>query len=171
MKTINLKGKNYAPVSARVEQFHKDHKDGSITTETTFTEGYVIVKATITFGVIYSTEMNATSVGAINPLQARTFTGHSYGTVKGEKAFEKLETTAVGRALAFAGYLAGGEIASYDEIENFVDDTMTVEEACHKLKVVTSLQNLKLVWEDLPTEIKKDNEVLAMKDEMKSKLS
>lgn len=100
MKTINLKGKAYAPVSARVEQFHKDYSGGSITTETTFTEGYVVVKATVTF-------------------DDRTFTGHSYGTVKGEKAFEKLETTAVGRALAFAGYLAGGEIASYDEMEEF----------------------------------------------------
>lgn len=104
MKTINLKGKQYAPVAARVEQFHSDYKDGSITTETTFSEGHVIVKATITFG-------------------DRTFTGHSYGKVGTEKAFEKLETTAVGRALAFAGYLAGGEIASYDEMEAFVQKT------------------------------------------------
>jgi len=113
MKTISLKGREYAPVSARVEQFHKDYGDGSITTETTFSEGHVIVKATITFS-------------ASNEAPTRTFTGHSYGKVGTEKAFEKLETTAVGRALAFAGYLAGGEIASYDEMEAF--NTKTTKE-------------------------------------------
>lgn len=160
MKTINLKGKNYAPVSARVEQFHKDHKDGSITTETTFTEGYVIVKATITFGL-----------DDVAQVTHRTFTGHSYGTVKGEKAFEKLETTAVGRALAFAGYLAGGEIASYDEIENFVDDVLTIDEAVFKLMDCKSLTELQSVFVDFPHNIKSDKEVILKKDEMKAKLA
>lgn len=103
MKTINLKGKQYAPVSARVEQLHKDHSNCSIITDTTFSEGHVIVKAMV--------QLDGDSV--------RTFTGHAYGKVGAEKAFEKLETTAVGRALAFAGYLAGGEIASYDEMREF----------------------------------------------------
>lgn len=104
MKTINLKGKEYAPVSARVEQFHKDFPDGSIETEQEFKEGFVIFKAKISF--------------TINGAD-RIFNGHAFGKVGQEKAFEKLETTAVGRALAFAGYLAGGEIASYDEIKAF----------------------------------------------------
>jgi hypothetical protein len=103
MKTIDLKGKKYAPVKARVEQFHIDHQDGSIVTFQEFKEGYVIFRAEVVFG-------------------DREFTGHAFGKVGEEKAFEKLETTAVGRALAFAGYLAGGEIASYDEIKAFEED-------------------------------------------------
>lgn len=107
MKTINLKGKDYAPVSARLEEIHKeianaDDKNLSITTEVTFQEGYAYFKATI-------------------QCYRGTFTGHSFGQLKQEKALEKLETVAVGRALAFAGYLAGGEVASYDEIEKFND--------------------------------------------------
>lgn len=102
MKTIDLKGKQYAPVSARVEQFHTDHKDGEIKTKCDFKDGYVIFKAWVLYG-------------------NRKFTGHAFGKVGNEKAFEKLETVAVGRALAFAGYLAGGEIASYDEMENFTE--------------------------------------------------
>lgn len=102
IKTINFKGREYAPVSARVEQLHKDHGQCSITTETSFVEKQVVVKAAVTFN-------------------DRTFTGHAYGEVGREKAFEKLETTAVGRALAFAGYLAGGEIASFDEMQEFVN--------------------------------------------------
>lgn len=100
IKTINLKGKSYAPVSERVAQFHRDHADGSIKTKCEFKDGYVIFKATVSFG-------------------ERSFNGHAFGKVGQEKAFEKIESVAVGRALAFAGYLAGGEIASYDEIEKF----------------------------------------------------
>lgn len=179
MKTINLKGKSYAPVSARVEQFHKDHNDGCITTETTFTNGYVIVKATVSFGIIYRT--NGSNVSDLNdvssisnqidPLFKRTFTGHSYGQTKGEKAFEKLETTAVGRALAFAGYLAGGEIASYDEMQEFVDESAGVAEACDTLTKATNLDELKTAFESLPENVKGDNEVIAKKDELKQELS
>jgi hypothetical protein len=100
IRTIDLKGKKYSPVSARVEQFHKDHADGQIRTRYEFKEGYVIFRATVSYG-------------------ERKFNGHAFGKVGTEKAFEKLESVAVGRALAFAGYLAGGEIASYDEIETF----------------------------------------------------
>lgn len=100
IKTINLKGKQYAPVAERVKAFHEDHKDGQIQTENQFNEGYCIFKATVSF-------------------DSRTFNGHAFGKVGTEKAFEKLETVAVGRALAMAGYLSGGEIASYDEIEEF----------------------------------------------------
>lgn len=160
MKTINLKGKEYAPVSARVEQFHKDYADGSITTETTFSDGHVIVKATITFG---QDDMSQPS--------CRTFTGHSYGKVGTEKAFEKLETTAVGRALAFAGYLAGGEIASYDEMEEFIKLDLSVEDVIKKLHTTTTLDELKMVYTSLPAALRNDNEVLAKKDEMKEVLT
>lgn len=108
MKTIDLKGKKYSPVSERVSQFHKDQKDGNIETSYEFKEGLCIFKATVSFG---ATDESIP--------QFRTFNGHAFGKVGTEKAFEKLESVAVGRALAFAGYLAGGEIASYDEIEKF----------------------------------------------------
>lgn len=100
LKTIDLKGKKYSPVSARVEQFHKDHEKGTINTAYEFKDGYCIFKATVSFN-------------------ERTFNGHAFGKVSTEKSFEKLESVSVGRALAFAGYLAGGEIASYDEMEKF----------------------------------------------------
>ena len=156
MKTINLKGKEYSPVATRVEQFHKDYPDGTITTDCTFDEGHVIFKATVSFS-------------------ERTFNGHAFGKVGQEKAFEKLETTAVGRALAFAGYLAGGEIASYDEVKDFyeTEDTpnLTVEDAIHKLKVTTTLTNLRTVYTSLPEELRNDPEVIAFKDELKKELS
>lgn len=122
IKTINLKGKQYAPVSERVKQFHTDHKDGTITTSYEFKEGYVIFKATISFDI---TENGLSNLQAddgnryVLRRERREFTGHAFGKIGTEKAFEKLETVSVGRALAMAGYLSGGEIASYDEIEAF----------------------------------------------------
>lgn len=117
LKTISLKGKAYSPVSARVEQFHKDHRDGEIHTEYEFKEGFCIFKASVSFGKMTIFKTNENGVG--EKVWERVFNGHAFGKVGTEKAFEKLESVAVGRALAFAGYLAGGEIASYDEIEKF----------------------------------------------------
>lgn len=51
------------------------------------------------------------------------------------------------------------------------EPSMTVEEACHKLKVVTTLENLKTVWEGLPAAMRQDNEVEAMKDQRKRELT
>jgi hypothetical protein len=117
IKTINLKGKAYAPVSERVAQFHRDHRDGNIETSYEFKEGYVVFKANVSFDS--RLETNLPTETQIPYFYKRIFTGHAFGKIGQEKAFEKLESVAVGRALAFAGYLAGGEIASYDEIETF----------------------------------------------------
>ena len=111
MKTINLKGKEYAPVSARVEQFHKDHEKGSIETGCEMTELQLGEK-----------KVQVAKFKATVSYDKGTFNGHAFGSLTSEKAFEKLESVAVGRALAFAGYLAGGEIASYEEIRDVIKD-------------------------------------------------
>ncbi|MFS4438586.1 hypothetical protein ACMA5I_10260 [Paracoccaceae bacterium GXU_MW_L88] len=163
MKTINLKGKEYAPVSARLEQFHSDHKKGTIETEQLFNEGYVIFKAIIALD------------------DNRTFTGHAFGKIGKEKAFEKVETTAVGRALAFAGYLAGGEIASYDEVKAFEDDNakapeqtetpdVSKKDAIAQLKKATTKDELTDIWKSLSASQRSDTEVRAMSKELADNL-
>lgn len=104
MKTIRLKGNEYAPVDERLRAFHQDNPNNSIVTEIEFKEGWVIARATVTPDV---------------SKPERQYNGTSFGQVKLEKALEKLETVSVGRALAFAGYLADGKIASYEEMEKF----------------------------------------------------
>lgn len=105
VKTINLKGNAYAPVDERLKTFHRDNANCSIITETSIKGDKIIeTKAIITPNVY-------------NP--NRKFTGSALGALGKEKALEKLETVAVGRALAFAGYLADGEIASAEEMERF----------------------------------------------------
>lgn len=106
MKTITLQGRQYAQVKDRIAEIHKDYKNVSITTDVQWIgdKWWVQVKATV----------------AIKDEWERVFTAHSFGMYKNNKDFEKLETIAVGRALAFAGYLADGEVASYEEMEDFI---------------------------------------------------
>lgn len=104
--TINLQGKEYATVPQRLLEFRKTNPRASITTQPTFGEdGFVTFTAKI-----------VKDKGAENSAEA---TGHSYGKLTGDKAFEKLETIATGRALALLGYLNNGQIASSEEMEDF----------------------------------------------------
>jgi len=93
--------KDYVWVHTRVEKFHADHdKDISIDTEFRLESGVAIFKATV-------------------KTKKWTFTWSSFWKTDKEKAFEKLETVAVGRALAFAWYEVKGWIASSEEIEEW----------------------------------------------------
>ncbi len=101
-ETIEIgKGTHYAKVAARLSEMHQDHEQCSVETSCEFKENYALFTAKVT-----------TMKG--------TFTGHSLGKTGQQKAFEKLESIAVGRALAFAGYLASGEIATYEEMTDVV---------------------------------------------------
>ncbi len=104
--TVNLQGGvEYAKVSTRLVEFHEDNSSCSIETDIQFQSGgentWVIVTATVV-------------------CPRGRFVAHSMDAFKGKQKFlEKLETVAVGRALAFAGYMASGEIASFEEIDNY----------------------------------------------------
>lgn len=93
--------KDYVWVHTRVENYHKDHKEkASILTEFRIDWEIVSFKATVT-------------------TDKWVFNWSSFWTTDKEKAFEKLETVAVWRALAFAWYEIKSWIASSEEMENF----------------------------------------------------
>ena len=104
LKTIDLKGKEYVQANTRVEHFNKEYKNGRIKTEVNFSGNTVWFKAVVTPDI---------------ENKDRFFVGHSFGELGKEKAFEKLETVAVGRALAFMGIGIVESIASSDEMANF----------------------------------------------------
>lgn len=109
VKTISLQGKQYAQVNERIKALHEDFENVSINTEFTmiWEKGYCNFKATVKVKK-WETECS--------------YTGNAFWSLQGVKAYEKLETIAVGRALAFAWYLADWEVASYEEVENFISD-------------------------------------------------
>lgn len=97
---------DYVPVHERVQEFRKDHKAGSIVT-------VMVGSDPVTFRAEVSLD------GQERPVA----TGHASeegGMRKGgrsESAVEKVETAAVGRALAFLGYQITRGIASREEVE------------------------------------------------------
>lgn len=97
-------GVQYAKVADRLLALHEDSAKCTITTDVRIEVGkssWVFVKAQV-----------ANERG--------DFTAHAAGLFSGKDKFvEKLETVAVGRALAFAGYMASGEIASFEEMSEF----------------------------------------------------
>ena len=95
-ETMDLKGNDYAKVVERVKEFRKDNPNGLIETTPTIDGNMIVFKARVVKDKAQESSAEAT--------------GHAYGENKGAKAFEKLETIATGRALAFLGYAADGEI-------------------------------------------------------------
>lgn len=107
LPTIDLQGKKYVQVKDRVIAFNEAYENGSIQTQVKpQSEGWT-VKA-----IIYPDVENET----------RFFTGRSYGFLKEKKALEKLETVAVGRALAFMGIGIVESVASADEMKEFLNE-------------------------------------------------
>ena len=107
LPTIQLQGKEYTLVQDRVSSFNKDNPNGSIETS---------VEPQDDAGYIFTAKVTPDTTKP-----ERFFSGHSYGKLSKEKAMEKLETVAVGRALAFMGIGIVEGIASADEIKNWQD--------------------------------------------------
>ena len=113
---VKIHGKDYKTVAERVTEFHNEHKDNkSILTEIIqFKDGVVVVKAVVKIG-------------------ESLFCGHAYEELGSSKinetsALENCETSAIGRALASAGYL-GSEFASADELVGALNKQNTPSKA------------------------------------------
>ena len=139
--TIDLKGKAYAQVKDRLKEFRTDCPNGLIETTPTISDTSIIFKARIL-------------KDKADPASAEA-TGHSFAKVtdKGvEKQFEKQETIAVGRALALLGYAVDGEIASSEEMEEFLtqkemDRIEQMEEVRMAVDAIESIDELKKYYQ------------------------
>lgn len=158
-KTVKIQGgADYAQVKDRLQEFRSDNPRGLIeTTPTIQPDGQILFKARV-----LKDKSDQTSAEA---------SGHALGANKGIKAFEKLETIAVGRALALLGYGSDGAIASSEEMEEFEDwKAESKLEAIAKLTSAKSLPELKKAWDSIGNLIA-DKEIIKVKDEIKSQLN
>lgn len=159
IKTIDLKGKAYAQVKDRLKEFRSQNPNALIeTTPTIQPDGAILFRARI-----LKDKADPNSGEA---------TGNAMGPQKGDKAFEKLETIAVGRALAFLGYAADGEIASSEEMEAFEEYKQqqfedSVMEWQDKLSEAADLKALGTMWADVPAKVKL--QLTKHKDTLKAK--
>ncbi len=110
IKTTPIKGKEYAEVNQRVKAFRMVYPEGCIMTEMKSNEnGICIFEANV-------------YTGRDNILLA---TGHAYEVegssfINSTSYIENAETSAVGRALGFAGFGIDTSIASYEEVGNAI---------------------------------------------------
>jgi hypothetical protein len=118
---------NNAKVVDRLLEFRKDNPRGIVDTSYTIENDRLIFKTHIV-----KDKSDKFSAEA---------TGHAMAEFDGgEKQFEKLETISVGRALALLGYTASGEIASFEEMEEFakyrderIDDIIVIMNQCNTM--------------------------------------
>lgn len=149
-QTMKLGSADYAKVKDRIHEFRTDCPNGLIETEPTITDTHIIFKARIL-------------KDKADPASAEA-TGHSMGEIGGdkkkEKVFEKQESIAVGRALALLGYGADGEIASSEEMEEFLahkqeqmaEEIMNITESIGDCSTLDELQKY---WSALSGEMRK----------------
>lgn len=103
---VNIHGKEYKTVAARVTEAHEGNALKSVETEVLSADP-VVVRAKV---VIQKDEdiLTFTGISAVIPGQAKN--------IEKENPYEVAETSAVGRALGFAGYGEVHSIASADEM-------------------------------------------------------
>lgn len=142
-------GAEYAKVNARMLGFRGENPKGKIDT----TPEYVTLDDTRYI------QFKATIVKDKSDDASAEATGHArLPDDNKQKTFEKCETIAVGRALAFLGYGADGEIASSEEMEEFLADkeaklAEAVFECTESIGNCESVDALKTYWTSLSPEL------------------
>ena len=112
MKTIDIHGKPYVMVKDRIDEFHKNNPNGSITTEvhSGYSKDFFIVKA-----VVIPDIKN----------EKRIFTGHAMEEIGSSQinktsCLENAETSAIGRALGALNIGIIDSYASANEVANAI---------------------------------------------------
>ena len=109
LKTIDVKGKNYVQVNERVKALRMICPNASITTDiVSMKDGVVTMKATVS-------DENGNVLGTGFAQEKET---SSY--INKTSYIENCETSAVGRALGFAGIGIDGSMASAEEVANAI---------------------------------------------------
>ena len=106
---VEIHGREYNTVAERLVKFHEKHSNGAVQTEIwAREEGEVVFKALVWPDI---------------EKEKRFFTGFASekegsSPINKSSYIENCETSAVGRALAFAGFGADASIASADDVAN-----------------------------------------------------
>lgn len=119
LDTISLQGKAYAQVATRLKEFREMFPNGLIEANHQLEgDNSWTFKARILKDKAVPTSGEGTG-------SSRGFLVDPKTKVEVPKAFEKLETIAIGRALAVIGFMASGEVASFEEMEDFLSEKET----------------------------------------------
>jgi hypothetical protein len=159
---VNIKGKEYMTVALRVQNFREAHPDWSIVTQ-----------------IVHRDENEVVMVATILNDQGRILaTGHAEekrkaSQINSTSALENCETSAIGRALAGAGF-GGSEFASANEVQNAIQQQSPgVDKAVAAIKEAGSMEALKIVYTAAIRQFKNPSDlerINAAKDARKAEL-
>jgi hypothetical protein len=162
---VNIRGKEYMTVALRVQQFREAHPDWSIITQ-----------------VVHRDADEVVMVCSILNEQGRVIaTGHAEekrkaSQINSTSALENCETSAIGRALAGAGF-GGSEFASANEVQNAVAQQKprgNIDKALEAISSADSMPVLKTVYEAAVRAFKDEDSlkrITEAKDKRKAELS
>jgi hypothetical protein len=146
IKTTDIKGKAYAEVNQRIKAFRMVYPNGTIATELlSDKDGICVFKA-----MVY-----ADNDSTVNSLLG---TGHAYekessSYINKTSYIENCETSAVGRALAMAGFGIDTSISSAEEVTNAINNQQDKEEVLKGAKAKTEV--LKILNEKIKNNSRK----------------
>lgn len=124
IKTVDIKGKDYAEVNQRIKAFRMVYPQGTIETEMLSNEnGVVIFKANI-----YDESGYLIATGTAYEKEDSSF-------INKTSYIENCETSAVGRALGMAGFGIDVSVASAEEVQNAINNQMITEEEANNYKL------------------------------------
>jgi hypothetical protein len=158
---VNIRGKEYMTVALRVQHFREVHPDWSIVTQIVHRDAdEVVMVATI-----------------LNEQNRIISTGHAEekrkaSQINSTSALENCETSAIGRALAGAGF-GGSEFASANEVQNAIQQQPGVDKAINAIKEAGSMEALKIVYTAAIRQFKSESDLAkinAAKDARKAEL-
>lgn len=159
---VNIRGKEYMTVALRVQNFREAHPDWSIVTQ-----------------IVHRDENEVVMVATILNDQGRILaTGHAEekrkaSQINSTSALENCETSAIGRALAGAGF-GGSEFASANEVQNAIQQQSPgVDKAVAAIKEAGSMEALKIVYTSAIRQFKNPSDlerINAAKDARKAEL-
>lgn len=133
---VNIHGKEYMTVARRVELAHEEKALESVVTDV-LNHDPVVVKATIT---IKGKEF--TGISAIDPESSKT--------IERQNPYEVAETSAVGRALGFAGYGLLESVASADEVVRAVERKVQERQAVAAPKAQIAAGSIRSAQSSMP---------------------
>ena len=134
MKTVNIKGKEYVPVSERIKYLAANFVYSINTDYEFFPEQKMwVVKATLK---IRKGEQVQVFTGLAQEVESA-----NYKDVNHTSALENAETSAIGRCIAFMGVGVDGGIASADEVSKAIARQVDEVGDEARLYLVTLLEN------------------------------
>ena len=160
---VNIRGKEYQTVALRIQKFREAHPDWELSTEIIQADDKVVIMQ----ARIYTPDGKCISTGHAEEFRASS-------QINSTSALENAETSAIGRALAAAGW-GGSEFASANEVVNAVHQQSNPQKFISLIEESSNVEELKANFKSAFSALQRSPEALALvnaaKDKRKAELA